>query len=92
MRRREHSDLREVMSTNHRTATNWFNNGSVIEDRPVSRQMLFINRICGNKRSDNRLKRFSHLVRHNIFAAEVKVGVSYSANHEGGFRSSKSFP
>ena len=50
----------------HRTATNWFNNGFGIEDRPISCQMLFINRIYGNERSDNWLRRFSHLVRHNI--------------------------
>ena len=49
----------------HRTATNWFNNGFVLEDRPVSCQMSFTYRIYGNGRSDNRLRRFRHLIGHH---------------------------
>ena len=47
----------------------WFNdnNGFVLEDRSVSCQIPFSCRIYGNGRSDNRLRRFCHLVGHTIF-------------------------
>ena len=57
--RREHCDITEQ-------ATNWFNNGSVLEDRPVSCQIPFTYRIYGNGHSDNRLRRFRHMVGYTI--------------------------
>ena len=87
-------DLREVMSTISQNGYELVQQWLRVRRQAVSCQIPFTYCIYGNGRSDNRFRRFIHLGHNILFLppAEVKVGVSHSANREGVFRPSKSFP